>query len=51
MGKEKFKDPRWNQMVGGKVVGYRDITPEEEQQAHQDTEEILKSMGVKLKRE
>ena len=47
--KKPFSHPRWHEPIGGKVVGSRTMTPEEEKQAHEDTLAIAKSMGIKIK--
>lgn len=44
-----FTHPRWNEPIGGKVIGNEPLTEEKEKQAHTDTLSVLKSMGVKIK--
>lgn len=56
MGEEKHQDkpfshPRWNEPIGGRVVGYKELTEEERKKAHEETIAVLKSMGIELKKE
>ncbi len=57
MSKEKqdnnkpYSHPRWNEPIGGKVVGHKTQTEEEQKQVHDDAVAVLKSMGVKIKDE
>ncbi|MDD3229381.1 MAG: hypothetical protein PHE09_09220 [Oscillospiraceae bacterium] len=44
-----FSHPRWNEPIGGKVVGHKTQTEEEQKQVHDDAVAVLKSMGVKIK--
>lgn len=46
--KPLYQDPRWNQPLGGRVVGHVPLTPEEEKKAHEETLAILKSMGIEV---
>ena len=43
--------PRWNEPIGGKIIGNEPLTEEEDKKAHEDTILILKSMGVNIKKE
>lgn len=50
--KEKpYTHPRWNEPIGGKIIGNEPLTEEEDKKAHEDTISILKSMGVNIKKE
>jgi len=51
-GNEKlYSGQRWNEPIGGKVIGEEPLTKEEEEKAHKDTVSVLKSMGIKIKGE
>lgn len=43
--KKPFTHPRWHEPIGGKVVGHKPLTEEEEKRAHEETLAVLKSMG------
>jgi len=43
-----FSHPRWNEPIGGKVVGHKELSKEKQKEAHEDTVAVLKSMGVEL---
>lgn len=49
--KKPYSHPRWNEPIGGKVIGNEPLTEEEEKKAHEDTVSILKNMGINIKKE
>jgi trimethylamine:corrinoid methyltransferase-like protein len=46
-----FSHPRWNEPIGGRVVGYKELSEDKQKKAHEDTVAILKSMGVEIEEE
>jgi len=44
-----FSHPRWHEPIGGKVVGYKKLSEEEQKKVHEDALAVLKSMGIKIK--
>lgn len=40
-----FSHPRWHESIGGKVVGHKSLTEEEQKQVHDDAVAVLKSWG------
>ncbi len=48
---EPFSHPRWHEPIGGKVVGYRELSEEKQKKAHEDTIAVLKSMGIEIEKE
>ncbi len=46
-----FSHPRWNEPIGGKVVGHKELSEEKQKKAHEDAKSILKSMGVEIEEE
>lgn len=43
--KKPFSDKRWTQPLGGKVVGYQEVTEEQKQRAKEFLKHILKDKG------
>ena len=43
--KPLYQDPRWNQLLGGKVIGCVPLTPEEEKETHEKPIALLQNMG------
>lgn len=41
--KELFSDKRWNQPLGGKVIGHREITEEEKKELEEYLERLKKN--------
>jgi trimethylamine:corrinoid methyltransferase-like protein len=46
-----FSHPRWHETIGGKAIGHKELTEEEQKKAHEDTVAVLRSMGVELEEE
>jgi trimethylamine:corrinoid methyltransferase-like protein len=44
-----FSHPRWHEPIGGKVVGHKELSEEEQKKAHEDALAVLKSMGIRIK--
>lgn len=44
--KKPFSDPRWNEPIKMKTVGYKPILPEEKKQIEKETEEMLRFFGA-----
>ncbi len=46
---EPFSHPRWNEPIGGRVIGHKPVTEKKGKRAHEATAAFLNSMGLKLK--
>lgn len=43
--KKLYSDKRWTDIPKAKVIGYREMTPEEQEEANKTLERIIKKMS------
>ncbi|WP_456289719.1 hypothetical protein M1D70_09365 [Paenibacillus sp. AK002] len=47
--KKPFSDPRWNDTSKPKIIGYREIPPEEQKKYKKQLDDFLRKSGVMKK--